>query len=246
MVVSILLTATVTPHVEGPVALADPAVRLAQYRSAVAQWSEAATALGFSLHIVETSGTPADAMLRDVRPAHRGGIGYGVVTPGESVSARGKGASEFHVIEQYATHNGLLINDDDCLYKATGRLILANPGLCVGTLSGREVRVRMTLDRSFADTRLVGAGSIGWRYIFSDIQNSINDRAGVYAEHAVAASIAGRAPRREVVLTRFPRRPRFIGQSGSNGTKYGQTFAPAAASAALEKLLVDFGRSKQV
>lgn len=226
---SILLTATVTPNVSGTLALGDPAARLAQYRRAIAVWQSAAARAGFELHVVETSGASADSVLSEIRSVERARVSFANFTPGAESIARGKGAAELSAISWYA-HSRDLFSGPGCLYKVTGRLTVANASRCVRPLRAGQIRARMSLDRSYVDTRMIGASSDTWPKLIDAALPNIDDTRGIYLEHAVAAYIAFAAALHQVEVTRFAERPTFVGSSGTGGARYGSRVSRVGAA----------------
>lgn len=221
---TVLLTATVRPNTNLFVAQADPAVRLLHYQQAISairsQLDERV-----DLVVVETSGgatadltelltellTDRDRALTRVVP----------FDPSTSEADKGKGRIEADAI-RFAV-GGIIRSSgrDATIHKLTGRLVLENPSQVLLPVLGPVVRVRTTADRSFVDTRLMTGRAQEWLDVILAETTMIDERAGVYLEHAVAASLARSAALKQIRLERFPVRPRIVGQSGSTGEFYG-------------------------
>lgn len=244
---SLLLTATVTPNVTSNVRLIDSALRLEQYQRAVDEWFAFASISGFELHIVETSGASPESLLSALPPAERHRVTFSNFVPDHALVSRGKGAIELAAIAAHARAHALFA-EPGSLYKVTGRLTVSNARRCVDPLSYRQVRARMTLDRSYADTRLFGASSDIWPVLIEDLQNHIDDSSGVYFEHALAGFIAAKVAIRQAKLSRFATRPIFKGMSGTSGASYGELAERAQSFLVrpFEYLLASVAQKKQV
>lgn len=220
MTSTVLLTATVRPNTQLFLARSDPAERLAQYRRSIAHWAEGLQPIDADLLVVETSGADPDELLAEVPVARRSEIRVLSYDAGEALGAVGKGT-----LEAEAIRRGLEIVRSESggghtVYKVTGRLVLTNARRLVQDLGPRAARVRMTVDRTFADTRFLG-GSIGvWdRVLLADVDR-IDEPRGVFLEHVVAGSLGRAVALKDVAVERFPVRPLFDGRSGSTGQLY--------------------------
>ena len=217
---TVLLTATVRPNTGLFVAQADPAVRLLQYRQAISairsQLDERV-----DLVVVETSGE-ATADLTELLPEKDRAMTRVVsFDPTTSEVDRGKGRVEADAI-RFAVEGIIRSSGRDAtIHKMTGRLVLENPSQVLLPVLGPVVRVRTTADRSFVDTRLMTGRAQEWLDVILAETTLIDEPAGVYLEHAVAASLARSAALKQIRLERFPVRPRIVGQSGSTGKFYG-------------------------
>jgi hypothetical protein len=213
------LTAAVSPNVSGRVALADPAIRLRQYQIAISEWSRSTLQLGFRLAVVETTGASPKDLLQDVGEKRARRISVVSFEPSAVQAERGKGAVELAAIRA-AVEDAELVAPNDTLYKCTGRLIVRNAGRILTPLRTGAVKVRMTLDRSWADTRLVGATAQTWsEHIFPDI-DLVDDARGRYLERVLAARLASASTLGSVSIEQFSGRPLLSGVSGSTGKSY--------------------------
>ncbi|MBF4584901.1 hypothetical protein [Curtobacterium sp. VKM Ac-2887] len=216
---TVLLTATVRPNTTMYLVQHDPAARLEQYRRAISSWATQLEATSFDLTVVETSGATATELLSAVDPRLRSRIRTIQYDPSESDASRGKGRLEADAIACGVA----AIEDSDpdqSIYKSTGRLVLRNARRLVRPIPLDAVRVRMTLDRSFADTRFVGAHAQVWRTILLADTAAVDEEAGIYLEHVLAGAVARAAALQQIRIERFPERPHFVGQSGSTGRRY--------------------------
>ncbi|MCA5924722.1 MULTISPECIES: hypothetical protein [Curtobacterium] len=225
----------------------DPEARLDQYRHAISTWATQLEGTSFDLTVVETSGATATELLSAVDPRLRHRIRTVQFDPSGSDASRGKGRLEADAI---ACGIAVVEQDsgpDQSIYKSTGRLVLRNARRLVHPIPLDTVRVRMTLDRSFADTRFVGARAHAWRTILLADAAAVDEEAGIYFEHVLAGAVARSAALQQIRIERFPERPHFVGQSGSTGRRYrrGFTSAVPALSLLTERGLARLASRKQ-
>lgn len=244
---TILLTAAVTPNVSGRVALADPALRLRQYQEAIAEWSGCAGRLGLRLAVVETTGAHPEDLLRQVQEDAARFITVVPFEPSTEQAKRGKGAVELAALRS-AVEESDLVRPEDTLYKCTGRLTLTNAAKILTPVRAGAVKVRMSLDRSWADTRLVGARAETWaEHIFPGVE-LVDDAAGRYLERVLAARLAAASALGAIVIERFSARPLLSGESGSTGRQYPTrtSWLKDQVLRPVEMLLSDIASRKQV
>ncbi|WP_258724174.1 hypothetical protein [Cellulomonas sp. NS3] len=244
----VLLTATVTPNGDFGIAGASPDRRREQYRRAVAHWASSLHGSPFGLAVVETSGEPAESLTRLVAVRSSAPVEVHPFAPTAGLVARGKGAIEAAAIEHVLKSREEPVDGATTLFKATGRLRLLNAAVCLEPLAPATVRVRMTLDRTYADTRLLGARASVWRTCLTGMAEEVDDDAGVFLEHVVASRIAGRAALGAIAVSRFPTRPVLAGESGTSGARYSplRQLASARLLHPLESALVRLAQRKQV
>ncbi len=223
----VLLTAAVTPSVGG-VTVSNADERLRQYQEALMAWSTQADAADFDLAIVETTGAEPRHLFKQLPEGLRKRITFVPFEPAEADIHRGKGA-----IERSAVHAALRAvspREDEAVYKCTGRLVVSNAARVIQHLEPASVRVRMTIDRSWADSRLFGASADVW---FEHLMRStveVSDPDGVEYERVLAADIAFGLAARSFTLSRFPERPLFDGVSGTTGQRYSPTLSRSRAA----------------
>ncbi|MBT1675197.1 hypothetical protein KK087_02970 [Curtobacterium flaccumfaciens pv. flaccumfaciens] len=230
---TVLLTATVRPNTTMNLVQHDPDARLAQYRHAIGVWAAQLDGTSFGLTVVETSGATATQLLSSVDAGSRHRIRVVQYDPTESDPSRGKGRLEADAIVHGLASIEQASGSDQSIYKSTGRLVLRNARRLVVPIPSRTVRVRMTLDRSFADTRFVGARAHDWRTVLLADAAAIDEEAGVYFEHVLAAAVARSAALKQIRVEHFPERPYLTGQSGSTGRRYGRGFASSVPALSL-------------
>ncbi|WIE83847.1 hypothetical protein [Curtobacterium sp. MCPF17_021] len=244
---TVLLTATVRPNTTMYLVQHDPVARLEQYRHAISTWATQLEGTTFDLTVVETSGATATELLSAVDSGLRHRIRTIQYDPSESDASRGKGRLEADAIARGVAAVEQDSGPDQSIYKSTGRLVLRNARRLVRPIPLDAVRVRMTLDRSFADTRFVGAHAQAWRTVLLADTAAIDEEAGIYFEHVVAGSVARSAALQQIRIERFPERPHFAGQSGSTGRRYrgGLTSAVPALPLLAERGLARLASRKQ-
>lgn len=215
----VLLTATVTPNVSEHLVVSDPHVRLRHYQDSVKEWHRALAPSGFDIAIVETSGATRGDILSKLSGPEQSNIAFFNYQPSLHQIERGKGAIEMAAIQHAITEHGGLA-PESTIYKCTGRLPLINVNDCIGALSPMSVRARMTLDRSWVDTRLFGATMQVWKDLLFDSADRVDDNRGIYFERVVAARFSAGIALNEIRLSRFASRPLFSGVSGTSGNRY--------------------------
>lgn len=214
---AVLLTAAIRPDPRFRVALADADRRLGQYVASLRAWLSFAEDTGAVVIVVETSQS-AD-ILSSAGLVESGRLEIVEWSPAASAVERGKGAVEAGAIDHVV---GLLADRRvTTLTKVTGRLRLANPRAVLSELAPNSAMVRRTLDRRFADTRLIHAALDVWGNVLGEMANEVDEADRVYLEHVVALRLIRAEYERGTAVLRFPQRPRFLGQSGTSGANYG-------------------------
>ncbi len=215
----VILTATVTPNSLKQLRIVDPAERLRQYRLSIKAWSLLPQDVVSQLIVVETSGADGAELLGEVPANRRSNVTVHSYSPSPGEIRLGKGAMEWGAIRHVLTSEPE-IESTATIYKATGRLRLANAARIVEPVPETACRVRMMADRSWADTRLMGASRQIWEGTILPASNQVDDEAGSYIERACAAELSYAAALGRTSILRFARKPLFIGASGSNGRRY--------------------------
>ncbi len=219
----VLLTATITPHVEGHIVVTDSRVRAAQYAAALAWWSAMSARYRFDLVLAENSGYDLVDLVRQA------GVDRSRVTllsseapPPDAVS-RGKGAAEASIIaagiDVLASRPG-----SEVVYKCTGRLWVKNfPSCLPGRLQSHRLLIADIPRGPFdwVDSRLVGASLELWRSSLRGLGSDSDDRVGINFEHRLATVMRRLAVEGTGVVANFAEKPWFIGQSGTTGAQYG-------------------------
>ena len=211
----ILLTATVTPRVAGPLFLTDPAVRRDQYVESLRRWVPLAAQQDATLVLVENSGEDLRRLVEDAVgdvPGHVRLVPVDVPEP--DVVSRGKGASEAVMLDVACER--FFDDPAELWWKCTGRLFISNFAACVpDRLPARPIVARLALDLGWLDTRFFGTTAEIWRAHFTDAIHDVSEPDDlpiekVFARRALGAVGAG------ADLVRFPTQPAFTGRSGTH------------------------------
>jgi hypothetical protein len=217
--VTVVLTAAVRVTASGQTVLRDPEVRLRQYARAIARWTADSEDRPWQLVVVETSGSLHE-LISAVRGPHRA-LRFVSYEPTSEELLRGKGAFESSALDAVLRELSATANEAETIYKATGRLILSNATRCIVPLSGGSIIVRSTADFSYVDTRLFGVRLDLWEPIFSGMSKQVNDDVDMHVERVMGRRINAGLGLDALVVERFQRRPRFVGESASMGKTYG-------------------------
>lgn len=245
MTATVLLTAAITPHPDVDVALHNPQDRLEQYKSAFSWWADAALTYGFRLAVVEASGTEVAVFSESLSavPASQLTI---LSCESQSSGERGKGALEAALIDRSVAM--LDLDDDDALYKVTGRLVIANAGKVFRELPPASVVARGLLNQSRIDMRCVGASISVWKTVFARMDEDVDERINVHLGHAMALRTLQGEIDGSLNRMRFEHRPEIRGTSGTVGKKYGSVLNRVSerVGARAESLLVKLAQAKSV
>jgi hypothetical protein len=214
MTQAVLLTAAVRPDPRFTVALADPDARLRQYVASVREWLRFGEQTGARVVVVETS---RSAELLNQVPALRQ-LEVIEFEPSDQMADRGKGAVEAGAIDHALA--GLANEGVRTITKVTGRLGIVDASRTLPPLAANSVMVRRTLDRRFVDARLIHATVDVWTDSLRGMAGAVNEVAGTYIEHVVGLRLVQAEFERGTDVLRFPKRPRFRGQSGTTGSQY--------------------------
>jgi len=212
----LLLTAAVSPSPGIGTSLSSPRERARQYQVALASWLDFAHATSSRVVVVETTG----ATIEDLVPRNYDGLNFELLphAPSDSMLAAGKGAVEAAAIDHVL--DTLDVAGSTVITKVTGRLSLRNPADVLQQLPPRTVAVRRTLDRRFADTRLVQTDCDTWKSRLHGMAEEVDERAGDILELVLAQRLIVAEYRRQIVVRSFPSRPSFLGASGTSGQRY--------------------------
>jgi hypothetical protein len=213
---AVILTAAVTPSVTDHLVVADPDVRRRQYRASIERWAEAAQDHNFSLAVVETSGASERSLTEGLRA--RPSILFRSYTPSDDEVRRGKGAIEMAALLSVVADNPW--DPEEAVYKCTGRLFVSNAARVVAPLPDSSLRARMTLNRSWIDTRLLGASPSVWRDVIGPAGREVDDNDERPIERQLGIHTSPRLAAGTLTWSRFPERPFFEGVSGTSGQAY--------------------------
>ena len=219
----VILTATVTPSIPSELSLCDPSQRREQYRSAAKWWGSGGRRYGFDILVAENSGDDVDAW---VPP----GVG-GLRCPAPTTPELGKGSGEVEILRAAFGEEGRRLLERPWVAKCTGRLTLANPSRVVPREleSSAFMSCRPSADFSEVDARFLAASPSVWEDHWLIFAADIDDRQGLYFEHALAKG-ANSALLAGVELRPFRSVPRFRGDSGTSGLKYNSLKMRVAAA----------------
>lgn len=241
----ILLTAAVVPSTNSNVTLTTTETRLRQYQEAIAFWHHASRAMDRRLAVVESSGAARGTLIELVDNPLRHSIVTQTVEIPEVVERQGKGASEAFMIDVFVEQ---LSAADVSAYKVTGRLKVTNYKESMQLMQPATAVVRMTLDRAYADTRVLGASIDVWKRVLNGMYDDVDESRDVWLEHVVAARLASARALKRLSVERFNRRPHLQGTSGSHAsTVYGvRRLAKFSNLACVESGLNAIAARKQV
>ncbi len=205
----IVMTAAVIADPRIGSAVLDPGRRLEEYRGAVRRWRLAAKQTGFTLVLVETSGSTA--LEDEVRS-----ISY---TPTDEQLTRGKGAAEAAALDHALM--SLNLEREATVVKVTGRLFVENAVRLLKPVVPNHASVRRSLDRRYCDSRFFSTTAGFWLDHLAGMGEDVNDAVGRYLEHSLGFRLIGAEFVGGATIDSFPVRPLIVGQSGSAGTRYG-------------------------
>ena len=211
----LLLTATIIPGATPFVARVDPEVRLQDYRTALTKW---ALNGGYTRLIVcENSGADLSALEEVVRSLNRDNVEFISYVDIDSSVNRGKGYAELLEIQR-ALNGSTRIAPKDVIVKCTGRLTAANGASLFGRMRELEFDVMCDLRKylTVADSRIFAATREFLEDYLIPRREMIDDRAGMYMEHALARA-AMTAVANGKTWRPFPVYPEISGISGSTG-----------------------------
>ena len=215
----LLLTAAVTPTVRHRVSVTDPEQRAAEYHAALRRWGATASRLGLDLVVVETTGAERSAFWPAGVPGRFLSCPPDACPPDVGPATRGKGAVEAAALDHAFARAPEL--GEGTVYKCTGRLWVANAAALLAPLPAATARLRRTLDWSWVEGRLLGASVDVWRGVLAGMADEVDDPAGRYLEHVLADRLRPAWASGRVTVDRLPRRPVYVGRSGSTGHDYG-------------------------
>lgn len=200
----------------GTSVLTDPAHRTAQYAAAIARWRDLRAA-EISLHVMDCSGVPIDEVRTSLGQLAKG-LAITSYSPSLDVISRGKGAIEASAMDDLMCSGA--VPDNTTVFKATGRLTIANATRLLRPVSVETVVARRRADYSWVDTRFIGFRPHTWRSTFSGMAKEVDDARGVYVEHIAGYRLLRGISTHEVQWRPFEERPRFAGSSGTTGERY--------------------------
>ncbi len=220
--VVLLLTATVDPGACVMTARADPQARLADYRVALAHW--AAAPPSSAIVFCENSGWPLADFADAAEAMRAAGVDFEQLSFRDATGdpARGKGFGELGIIA-HALEHARLLRDARHVVKATGRYVVHNANALVamaGATPAPDVACDLRNHLTVADARVFLATPAFLRDHLLPRRATVDDRAEVFFEHALAAAV--HAALAQGGIWRMPARPpQLTGVGGSFGQKLG-------------------------
>lgn len=215
----IFLTATVTPQPMRVLHLSDPAERRGQYVASLRRWAPLARRHGATVALYENSGEDLERLATDALGSVPDEVRlHPAPTPEPGVVARGKGATEAEMMDQFARDHA----DDpagEVWVKVTGRLFVRNFDRCLPSSVPENAFVaRLALDLTHMDTRFFAATAQAWRTHLTGAGREVDGPRDVLVEHVLARRVltglgAGAS------LVRFAAQPDVLGQSGSHAER---------------------------
>ena len=138
----------------------------------------------------------------------------------QGVKTHGKGYGEGEIMK-YIMNHSKLINQEEFLVKITGRLKVDNIKAIVQRIKKESVyfNIPNRTRRDMYDTRMYGMPVSCFKRYFIDIYPKVDDDNGVFLEHVYTDVLL----KNNMKVKNFPRYPRIVGVSGSNGLIYDYT-----------------------
>jgi len=136
----------------------------------------------------------------------------------------GKGYGEMMIIS-YALLNSVLVRENNAICKITGRYKVLNINSFLNYYMTCEATLMVELLRGlkYSDSRLFLGTVDFYKDFLIPFLNKVNDTSGFYFEHALCLAVLG-ALQREHTLVPFKYKPRYSGQSGTDGTLFNHSY----------------------
>lgn len=217
-----IVTGTIKPAVQmEKLVIRDEKKRLRQYKDSLRFLLESET---FSKIIFcENSNYGVGQFYDLVQAAQKRGIDLELMSfqgDTENVCIYGKGYGEGEIME-YIFSNSKLLQEENYFIKITGRLKVDNGNELVRRL--RESRTYFNIPnrtiKGFYDTRIYGMPTQQFKDFFLYAYHHVRDRQGIFLEVVYTKILQNYGIR----VYNFPRYPRIVGVSGSNGMEYEYT-----------------------
>lgn len=213
----LVLTSTVWPTSFSCLSVVDPATREKQYAVALSAWASYLDG-SWRIVLIDNSDGPID-LLHEVAKA----CSAVTLIQDGSLSARseeGKGPGEARIVA-----NASRLVDDfdefDNVVKCTGRLFVPNAKASLRDVGG-TLRCELRSSLTYADSRFFSAPPHFWTHHLTRLEGNINEREGIYFEHALSRTALGWIAEGGE-WSSFVVLPRFRGVSGSTGASYQST-----------------------
>lgn len=243
--VAVLLTVAVSADPAFQVAVGARAERVADYRRAFHWWQKMASARGWRLLVVESSGCGEDEFISLMGAQES--VEFYAYTPNPGSSARGKGAVEADMVD-LAVERLMASGFAGTLYKVTGRLIVGNAATLFQDVGDAAFVCRGLMDFRRVDVRCFGGSVSVWRDELFGLSGAINENSGGDYGDLVASRLVDARDCRRISLGRFAMRPYIEGRSGTRGNSYGGRWSKVTSRllGPLEGLLAGIAAKKSV
>src|SRR5574344_1117536 len=209
----ILMTACINPDGMVYTKLTDPNERKRQYIDALNYYMSNTS---IPIVFVENSNTDISPSLNLLSSKNIELLTFN----GNHNKIHGKGYGEAEIIE-YAINKSKYIEENTCIIKITGRLIIKNIQnlilqLALGFLPSRSIICSFNSDYTFADSRIIIAPCPFYQLLLNN-KSLIDDHKNVYFENVLSKTI-----KEQCAYSYFPFliEPQIIGKSGSIGIDY--------------------------
>ncbi len=217
-----IITGTISPSKEvGQLVLKDTTERLKQYEECIKFfiYSEAFDKIIFC----DNSDYDMKKMEYLVEEAKSKGIELELMSflgDAQGVKVHGKGYGEGEIM-RYIFDYSKYMNREDFFVKITGRLKINNIKEIIRSLKISRVyfNIPNRTRRDMYDTRIYGMPVAYFKHYFIDTYHKVNDDKGIFLEHVYTNVLLDN----NIKVNNFPRYPRIVGVSGSNGIAYNYT-----------------------
>ena len=217
-----IITGTIKPNKDvGQLMLKDTTERLKQYRESIDFFidSEAFDKIIFC----DNSHYEMKEFFDLQRKAETKGIMLELLSfqgDNQGVKTQGKGYGEGEIME-YVMNHSKLVKKEFFFVKITGRLKIDNIKKIVQKLNADRIYFNIPnhIRKDMYDTRVYAMPIEIFRRNFQGKYNLVMDDKGNFLEYVYTNTLI----EGKIRVTNFPRYPRIVGVSGSNGTVYGYT-----------------------
>lgn len=218
---TLIMTAAVEPsHQFRNEVNCDNSLRRRQYAKAVTIWADFVCDRRLQLIFLELADSNLESIKNEIPRRAWTSVEFVKIPPSDIDLQRGKGAVESSGIDALIGQGAVA----GAFCKVTGRLIVSNASKAIPDTLASQLMVRRTIDNRWVDTRLFCVTSDTWRAHLTGMSSGIDDVGGVFVEHEFARRIRSCSLIESV--SRFPRRPILVGESGTTGNRYRQGYSP--------------------
>ncbi len=214
----VLLTATITPRTNQPnLALADPAIRLQEYRTALEFYEMLLNAeLIDGVVFGENSGFDLEKLAQQFPSEKIEWLGYDDL---DYSSEFHRGYGEFRLIDKCFQNSNFLqnLNGYDAVWKISGRYILKNLSSMINR-SPERFDIYCDVRNGWAEMSVLAWSISGYQAVIKDIWKEF---ASNMAPELVLANIIALNQSRSLIFTlRYGWPPYLIGRRGTDGSTY--------------------------